>query len=375
MCDRTNDFVLLSKQLISQNNLPNSSSLTTNSPLSSSAFNKNNQTEQQSSFLLVIHEVSSGVYSSNVSLSRLTSLVKQQGLFNDSTNEINRLILTLKQSIHSLNTQCDEILANIPKYIEEMHLNSSSSSSSSSSTSSSLTSLLGLTSSSSSSSHSSQHMQAIVLDIKGRIGVIANGFKSALELRSEKLKEQELRKENLTGTSRFKIENSSASTSTTSSLSSTSSRPSFLNSSSSNTKKPEPIKTWTNPYQFNDPDPDKEPLLASNDQQTQSLLLSPVSYTDATNMYHESRSEAAKQVEDTLSELSTMFSRLGLLLTANNDMIQRIDEDLEAALDNTDKATKDLLKAYETASSNRGLMMKIGVILILFILFFIVFLL
>jgi syntaxin 5 len=63
------------------------------------------------------------------------------------------------------------------------------------------------------------------------------------------------------------------------------------------------------------------------------------------------------------------------MIQAQQELVERIDDDVETAVSNTDNAKNALMKAYESVSSNRGLYMKIGGILVVFILVFILFLL
>jgi len=54
--------------------------------------------------------------------------------------------------------------------------------------------------------------------------------------------------------------------------------------------------------------------------------------------------------------------------------VERIDDDIEASVNNAERAHSILLKTYESVSSNRALYMKIGAILAIFIVFFSIFL-
>ena len=51
-----------------------------------------------------------------------------------------------------------------------------------------------------------------------------------------------------------------------------------------------------------------------------------------------------------------------------------MDEDIEEATTNANRAQDILMKTYEQVSSNSGMYMKIGAILALFLLFFVLFL-
>ena len=100
----------------------------------------------------------------------------------------------------------------------------------------------------------------------------------------------------------------------------------------------------------------------------QQLLLAPPT------QYYEDRIKAADEIETTIGELGMLFRRLTTMIHEQQEMVERIDEDIENAVGSVDQAHGALQKAYDTASSNRALYMKLGGILAVFFLFFTVFL-
>eukprot|EP00435_Cladocopium_sp_Y103_P031552 s1847_g8.t1 len=54
--------------------------------------------------------------------------------------------------------------------------------------------------------------------------------------------------------------------------------------------------------------------------------------------YHSSRAEAVQSVQKTIGELAQMFQKMAVMVTAQEEMIQRIDHDLDDTLDNATKA-------------------------------------
>ena len=80
------------------------------------------------------------------------------------------------------------------------------------------------------------------------------------------------------------------------------------------------------------------------------------------------------EVEKTISELGQLFKRLATMISEQQELVERIDDDIEAAVATSNNAHSVLLKTYESISSNRALYTKIGAILILFIIFFSIFL-
>mmetsp|Transcript_48904 Transcript_48904/g.97226 ORF Transcript_48904/g.97226 Transcript_48904/m.97226 type:complete len:278 (-) Transcript_48904:59-892(-) len=90
--------------------------------------------------------------------------------------------------------------------------------------------------------------------------------------------------------------------------------------------------------------------------------------------YHSSRAEAVQSVQRTIGELAQMFSKMAVMVTAQEEMIKRIDHDLDDTLSNVDAAQGHLLKYWDQISSNRGLIIKVFLILVFFVVFFVVFL-
>ena len=72
--------------------------------------------------------------------------------------------------------------------------------------------------------------------------------------------------------------------------------------------------------------------------------------------------------------INAFEKRLELVLSLSaQELVERIDEDVENAVATTEDAKSLLMKAYENASSNKSLYYKISGILVLFLLFFTLF--
>mmetsp|Transcript_36543 Transcript_36543/g.113674 ORF Transcript_36543/g.113674 Transcript_36543/m.113674 type:complete len:287 (-) Transcript_36543:88-948(-) len=88
--------------------------------------------------------------------------------------------------------------------------------------------------------------------------------------------------------------------------------------------------------------------------------------------YHSTRAEAVQSVQRTIGELAQMFQKMAIMVTAQEEMIQRIDHDVDDTLSNMNQAQDHLLKYFHHISSNRGLIIKVFLILIFFVAFFVV---
>jgi syntaxin 5 len=92
-----------------------------------------------------------------------------------------------------------------------------------------------------------------------------------------------------------------------------------------------------------------------------------------TQMYNNSRAEAVMSVQKTIGELATMFQKMAVMVTAQEEMIQRIDHDIDDTQENMNNAQESLLKYFHHISSNRSLIIKVFLILIFFVIFFVIF--
>jgi len=90
-------------------------------------------------------------------------------------------------------------------------------------------------------------------------------------------------------------------------------------------------------------------------------------------LYTNSRAEAVQSVQRTIGELATMFQKMAVMVTAQEEMIQRIDHDVDDTTDNMNAAQDSLLKYFHHISSNRSLIIKVFGILIFFVVFFVIF--
>lgn len=192
-------------------------------------------------------------------------------------------------------------------------------------------------------------------------------FKSALELRSQKMQEQQTKKTRLTGSS------------TLSPM--TKHIPAQNHQSTSNGKSTPGMSSLPNPYNsmtpysnansmqnFSNASSHANPYEMGNLQQQQFLVAPP------SQQYYEAREQAVTEVEKTIGELGTLFKRLSTMIAQQQELVDRIDSDVENAVENTERARTALIKAYETVSSNRGMYMKLSAIMALFLVFFVLFL-
>ena len=89
--------------------------------------------------------------------------------------------------------------------------------------------------------------------------------------------------------------------------------------------------------------------------------------------YNQDRLNAVHSVETSIRDLANIFGELNTMVMEQGETIRRIDENVEETVMHVDAGHSELLKYWGAVSSNRGLVMKIFAILILFIIIFGVF--
>lgn len=360
MCERTQEFQSLVSKVSDTSSSAKANAASSDPSRSKTAFNE------------AAGEIARGIHTTSALITKLTNLVRRQGLFDDPTDEINKLILRIKQDLEDMNAKCDaaQVFIESKKSMFSSEVN-----------------------------QSSAHNVKVVSHLKGDLMNTTKDFKSILEMRSVKMKDQQVRKVELIGKSMLSplrsIEHAAAAAAYTSM--GAAAKSSFSSSSSSkvtaNGAGPHAegsrgrggIRSpyaQLNPYssqlqhqvsadqRYASADTDGDSSRPDHQIEQQMLLLDPVSDSH----YFESREKAVTEVERTIGELGQLFNRLATMISAQQELVERVDEDVESAIDNATNAQNVLMKAYEKVSSNRAMYMKIFAILGVFALFFVLFL-
>lgn len=110
---------------------------------------------------------------------------------------------------------------------------------------------------------------------------------------------------------------------------------------------------------------ERVPLL----QQQQQLVL-----YDESDSYVQERAETMQNIESTIVELGGIFQQLAHMVKEQEEMVERIDTNLQDVELNVEAAHGEILKYFQSVTKNRWLMIKIFGILILFFIFFVIFL-
>lgn len=94
---------------------------------------------------------------------------------------------------------------------------------------------------------------------------------------------------------------------------------------------------------------------------------------DEQDSYIQSRADTMQNIESTIVELGSIFQQLAHMVKEQEETIQRIDANVEDTQLNVEAAHTEILKYFQSVSSNRWLMIKIFLVLIVFFIVFVVF--
>ncbi|XP_006642820.1 syntaxin-5a [Lepisosteus oculatus] len=186
--------------------------------------------------------------------------------------------------------------------------------------------------------HIQTHSNTIVVSLQSKLATMSNDFKSVLEVRTENLKQQRSRREHF-------------------SQAPVSSSPLHANNFGSSVL-------------LRDDSPRSADVSIDMDARASQQL----QLLDEQDSYIQSRADTMQNIESTIVELGSIFQQLAHMVKEQEETIQRIDANVEDTQLNVEAAHGEILKYFQSVTSNRWLMVKIFLILIIFFVVFVVFL-
>lgn len=263
-------------------------------------------------FMMIARTIGKNIGSTYTKLEKLTLLAKRKSLFNDRPTEIQELTYIIKEDLNSLNQQIAK-LQEVARNQRQSHQNGR---------------------------HLLSHSSSVVVGLQSKLASMSTEFKQVLEVRTENLKQQKSRQDH------FSLGPVSSSL---------------------------PPSAISGHHQGS-------VLLAeevSVNMEAQSPLL-PVTQKqaviyDETDSYLESRAETMQNIESTVVELGGIFQQLAHMVKEQEEMVERIDANVQDAELNVEAAHNEIIRYFQNITSNRWLMIKIFAVLIFFFLFFVIF--
>ncbi|XP_035506074.1 syntaxin-5a isoform X1 [Scophthalmus maximus] len=291
----------------------------------------------RSDFTVMAKRIGKDLSNTFAKLEKLTILAKKKSLFDDKAVEIEELTYIIKQDINSLY----KLIAQLQDLVKSRGAPGGR--------------------------HIQTHSNTIVVSLKSKLASMSKDFKSVLEVRKENLKQQRSRREQF-------------------SQPPVSSSPLMANNFRSRKKGAQ------EPHAAREPRIDYQGYTTSNlkessvlmqdesqslghvavdmDSQTNPLQLQLIDEQDS---YIQSRADTMQNIESTIVELGSIFQQLAHMVKEQEETIQRIDSNVEDTQLNVEAAHTEILKYFQSVSSNRWLMIKIFLILVVFFIVFVVF--
>lgn len=285
-------------------------------PLSKHAYHEQ-LTKQNKEFMTIAKSIGQDIAKTYTKLEKLTLLAKRRTLFDDRPQEIQELISIIKQDTSALNRQIDQ-LSRISK-AQQQTLRSK---------------------------HQATHSTTVVAALQLRLASMTSAFKEVLEVRSENLRESKNRREQFS----------------------------------------QGAVTRSLPESAMNGFPSGSVLMAMEDDEAASRNNGQVAISmgDESNAmvqvqhggdlsYLTSRADAMQNIESTIVELGGIFSQLANMIKEQEEIMVRIDSNVEDTAMNVEAGHQEILKYFQSVTSNRWLMVKIFGVLIFFFVFFVIF--
>lgn len=278
------------------------------------------QLQSYGEFMMIAKHVGKNIASTYTKLEKLTLLAKRKSLFDDRPAEIQELTYIIKGDLNSLNQQ----IARLQEVSKSQRKTNSG-------------------------KHLLSHSSNMVLALQAKLANMSTNFKQILEVRTENLKQQKSRRDQFS-------QGPIASNPPPSAMRGNAQGSLLL------------IEQDQVAIDFGNA---SSPLLQPNQQQsqTQQMML----YDESDN-YVQQRAETMQNIESTIVELGGIFQQLAHMVKEQEEMVERIDTNVQDAELNIEAAHGQILKYFQSVSKNRWLMIKIFGVLIMFFIFFVIFL-
>ncbi|PRP89605.1 syntaxin-5-like [Planoprotostelium fungivorum] len=243
------------------------------------------------------------------------AVVNQNTLFEDSSEEIQSLIMHIKARIEEIKVKVEALERSRAQQSQHGQ------------------GLLG--SLKTSNKNSIKHCSSITIGLNSRLVHATTVFSESLATRSKKTKEQQKRVDSLTGSTALRQRK----------------RLILMD------------ETLSQNPTFTEDDPSAEAGSVAIQMPESSLL----------QMKDKRQTGAVEKIESTITELQGVFRQLAQIVSEQVEVLDRVDANVNLALDNTSDAQNQLLKYQQYITNRRGFILKIFLILFLVIIVLMVF--
>jgi len=271
-------------------------------------------TRQNTDFINIAKSIGKDITNTYTKLEKLTLLAKRKTIFDDKPVEIQELTYIIKHDIATLNQQIGK-LQTIAKAQRKDQ-----------------------------GKHQQSHSTSVVVQLQSKLATMSNNFKQVLEVRTENLKSQRSRAEQF------------SSGGVTSSLPTSATQGFYAGS------------VLANEDDVGGGSGGGDAVIDMGGGSQMSTFVQ----QDA-DSYYTSRADTMHTIESTIVELGGIFSQLATMVKEQEEMVQRIDGNVDNTALNVEMGHNEILKYFQSVTSNRWLMIKIFGVLIFFFLLFVIF--
>lgn len=270
-----------------------------------------------SNFMMIAKNIGKNIASTYTKLEKLAILAKKKSIFDDRQMEIEELTNIIKTDLGSLNKQIAQ-LQDLGRKQRELSSNGHH--------------------------HIASHSSSVVVALQSKLANMSNHFKSVLEVRSENMREEQNRREQ------------------------------FTQGYVSSRLPPSVMESQQGSLLLQEQDTKNQTVSIDLEPQMSSQLQMNKVMSDDTDSYVAQRAETMQNIESTIIELGGIFQQLAFMVKEQEEMVERIDSNIEDAELNVEAAHTEILRYFQSVTNNRWLMIKIFAVLIFFFIFFFVFL-
>ncbi|KAK6122052.1 hypothetical protein DH2020_044205 [Rehmannia glutinosa] len=329
--DRTSEFVSLSHTLRRIGGNP----VTPPQPQSNDPIAV---TPDRSEFNKKASRVGQRIHQTSQKIDRLSNLTKRSSIFDDRSKENEELTALIKNDITALNIAISDL-----QTLQNMEISDRNY-----------------------SGDRVVHLTAVCDDLKNRLMSVTKQFQDVLTTRTKNIKAHENRKQIFsTVVSRENPLKQPPNT--------VKEPPPWSSSSESSGGNLQPSVSMGNNVQVGNQLRRRMATDANPSPQMEASMLQQV--VPRQESISQSRTVALQNVESTISELSGIFTHLATMVAHQGELAIRIDDNMDESLANVEGASNALLKYLNQISSNRWLLIKMFLVLILFLVIFMVFVL
>nr|UEK51493.1 syntaxin 5-like protein [Parasacculina yatsui] len=321
--DRTAEFVSVLRSIRGRQGLSAVPSAAPSAGSTAPALQRHGQ------FLNIARLIGRDISNTYAKLEKLALLAKRRSIFDDRPAEIQELTHIIRQDMTSLNQQ---ILR--------------------------LQQLSTASGPAAASGHVTSFSSNVVVVLQSKLAAMSSQFRRLLEQRTENMRSQRSRRDQFTCAGAAGAEGP------------VSGPPAQLRGQGSVLLSDEAAAMAGRGHTVLDMDGVRERHGLSQDQQQQQQQL----LLQEEDSFYQSRSDTMKSIESTIVELGSIFQQLAHMVKEQEEVVQRIDTNVEDASVNVEAAHSEILKYFQSVSNNRWLMFKVFGVLIFFFLVFVLFL-